>query len=279
MKSAGSPTRGSDGGPIGRSRSLDERGLRRVRLVGGGLNEPPPQAQAHFDKGLSEPAGDHWPFERAQLRLDYGGWLRRQRRINDAKPVLAAALETFRHLGAAPWTRRAEAELRACGVAESAPPAVPETRHRRAPPTPRPHRTGAAALILGVAAERWRGGWGGAAGGPRPNRFLAGRSGMALPRGLVRVTVSVPWYRGVSAGNAARKVGPRWPSTWIWYRTGSSPIAPWWNPPGEPASSESGDRGALRRGRLTAAAVRGRAVRPRTGRWRRAWCRSGGCGC
>jgi DNA-binding CsgD family transcriptional regulator len=58
---------------------------------------------------------------RAQLRLDYGEWLRRQRRINDAKPVLAAALETFRHLGAAPWTRCAEAELRACGVAESAP--------------------------------------------------------------------------------------------------------------------------------------------------------------
>jgi DNA-binding CsgD family transcriptional regulator len=58
----------------------------------------------------------HWPFEQAQLRLDYGEWLRRQRRINDAKPVLAAALETFARLGAAPWQRRAEAELRACGV-------------------------------------------------------------------------------------------------------------------------------------------------------------------
>jgi DNA-binding CsgD family transcriptional regulator len=89
-----------------------------------GLLAEPRQAQAHFDQGLSEPAGDQWPFERAQLRLDYGEWLRRQRRINDAKPVLAAALETFRHLGAAPWTRRAEAELRACGVAESAPPAA-----------------------------------------------------------------------------------------------------------------------------------------------------------
>jgi len=48
--------------------------------------------------------------------LDYGEWLRRQRRINDAKPVLGAALETFRRLGARPWTRRAEAELHACGV-------------------------------------------------------------------------------------------------------------------------------------------------------------------
>jgi DNA-binding CsgD family transcriptional regulator len=51
--------------------------------------------------------------------------LRRQRRINDAKPVLAAALETLRRLGAAPWTRRAESELRACGVAAQIPPAVP----------------------------------------------------------------------------------------------------------------------------------------------------------
>ncbi len=89
-----------------------------------GLLAEPAEAEAYFDKGLSDPAGDHWPFERAQLRLDYGEWLRRQRRINDAKPVLAAALETFRHLGAAPWTRRAEAELRACGVAESAPSAA-----------------------------------------------------------------------------------------------------------------------------------------------------------
>src|SRR5262249_53071504 len=58
----------------------------------------PAQAEAYFDKGLSDPAGDRWPFERAQLRLDYGEWLRRQRRINDAKPVLAAALEAFRRL-------------------------------------------------------------------------------------------------------------------------------------------------------------------------------------
>ena len=39
--------------------------------------------------------------------------------------MLAAALETFRRLGAAPWTRRAESELRACGVAAQAPPTAP----------------------------------------------------------------------------------------------------------------------------------------------------------
>ena len=60
------------------------------------------------------------PHRRAQAQLDYGEWLRRQRRINDAKPVLTAALETFRRLGAAPWSRRAEAELRACGVTAAA---------------------------------------------------------------------------------------------------------------------------------------------------------------
>ena len=97
-----------------------------------GLVAEPADAESHVTKALSDPAGDAWPFERAQLQLDYGEWLRRQRRINDAKPVLAAALETFRRLGDAPWTRRAEAELRACGVTAAAAPAAPGAR--------RPHR-------------------------------------------------------------------------------------------------------------------------------------------
>ena len=82
-------------------------------------------AEADAGKALADPAGDTWPFERAQLQLDYGEWLRRQRRINDAKPVLAAALETLRSLGATPWIRRAEAELRACGVTAQAPTTAP----------------------------------------------------------------------------------------------------------------------------------------------------------
>ena len=81
-----------------------------------GLLAEPDGVEAHFAASLADPAGDTWPFERAQLRLDYGEWLRRQRRINDAKPILATALETFRQLGAAPWIRRAASELRACGV-------------------------------------------------------------------------------------------------------------------------------------------------------------------
>ena len=82
-----------------------------------GILAGPDRAGAHFEKALADPAGDQWPFERAQLRLDYAEWLRRRRRINDAKPVLRQALGTFRRLAAQPWAQRAEAELRACGVA------------------------------------------------------------------------------------------------------------------------------------------------------------------
>jgi DNA-binding CsgD family transcriptional regulator len=117
------------------ARALLERALARIDPAPGprleqlaararGLVAEPPDAAAHFAAPLADAAGDTWPFERAQLQLDYGEWLRRQRRINDAKPVLGAALETFRRLGAAPWTARAEAELRACGVAAQAPSAA-----------------------------------------------------------------------------------------------------------------------------------------------------------
>jgi DNA-binding CsgD family transcriptional regulator len=109
------------------ARTLLERALARVDPAPGsrleqlaararGLLAEPADAAAYFAAPLADSAGITWPFERAQLQLDYGEWLRRRRRINDAKPLLGDALETFRHLGAAPWTRRTEAELRACGV-------------------------------------------------------------------------------------------------------------------------------------------------------------------
>ena len=86
----------------------------------------PDAAKAHFGTALADPAGDQWPFERAQLRLDYAEWLRRSRRINDAKPVLAQALGTFRQLRARSWAQRTEAELRACGVAVGDAPGEPD---------------------------------------------------------------------------------------------------------------------------------------------------------
>jgi len=91
-----------------------------------GILAGPGGAEADFTKALSHPAGDQWPFERAQLRLDYAEWLRRQRRINDAKPVLTEALGTFRRLRARSWAQRAEAELRACGVAVADRPGEPD---------------------------------------------------------------------------------------------------------------------------------------------------------
>jgi DNA-binding CsgD family transcriptional regulator len=82
-----------------------------------GVLAAPAGAEAHFGGALRDPAGDQWPFERAQLRLDYAEWLRRRRRINQAKPELARALETFRRLGARSQVQRTEAELRASGIA------------------------------------------------------------------------------------------------------------------------------------------------------------------
>jgi DNA-binding CsgD family transcriptional regulator len=117
------------------TKTLLERALGRLSATPGarlgqlaararGLLAEPACAEAHFAVALADPAGDNWPFERAQLQLNYGEWLRRQRRINDAKPVLAAALETFRRLSCAPWSHRTEAELRACGVSVQAVPPV-----------------------------------------------------------------------------------------------------------------------------------------------------------
>jgi DNA-binding CsgD family transcriptional regulator len=73
-------------------------------------------AEPHFRRAATDPAGTRWPFERAQAELEYAQWLRRRRRGTDARPLLLAALETFRRLGARGWTALAHAELRASGV-------------------------------------------------------------------------------------------------------------------------------------------------------------------
>jgi DNA-binding CsgD family transcriptional regulator len=91
----------------------------RVRLLaerGRALLTGPEHAERHYRAALADEAGEHWPFERAQTRLDYGEWLRRQRRIAEARPLLTGALDTFRRLGARPWIERAQAELRAAGI-------------------------------------------------------------------------------------------------------------------------------------------------------------------
>ena len=103
-------------------RALDRLGdamsprLAQLTARARGLLAEPAEAVAHFEQALADPAGNRWPFERAQLQLDHGELLRRQRRISDARPYLAAAVETFQRLEARSWARRAETELRACGV-------------------------------------------------------------------------------------------------------------------------------------------------------------------
>jgi DNA-binding CsgD family transcriptional regulator len=114
-----------DGTPSARLEQL----IARAR----GILAGPDGAEAHFDEALGDPAGDQWPFERAQLRLDYAEWLRRRRRINDAKPVLTQALGTFRRLGARSWAQRAQAELRACGVTVAGAAAEPDALRELTP--------------------------------------------------------------------------------------------------------------------------------------------------
>lgn len=56
-----------------------------------------------------------WPLYRARLLLNYGRWLRRQRRAADSRGPLRSAREAFDALGASAFAEQARAELRAAG--------------------------------------------------------------------------------------------------------------------------------------------------------------------
>ncbi|MFJ2771064.1 AAA family ATPase [Streptomyces sp. NPDC087300] len=73
-------------------------------------------AESHFRAALADPVLVHWPFEYAQVLLDLAEWLRRRRRIAEARGPLAEALEIFQRLGAHPWAERARTEARAAGL-------------------------------------------------------------------------------------------------------------------------------------------------------------------
>jgi DNA-binding CsgD family transcriptional regulator/tetratricopeptide (TPR) repeat protein len=111
---------------LGRIEGVMSPRLGQLAARSRGLLAGPAEAAALFEKALSDPAGNRWPFERAQLQLDHGEVLRRQRRISDARPFLAAAVETFQGLKARSWARRAEAELRACGIGSPDMPTGPD---------------------------------------------------------------------------------------------------------------------------------------------------------
>lgn len=81
----------------------------------------PEGAEKFFQQALG-PDSQAWPFRRARTLLAYGEWLRRQRRVMDARAPLRTARDIFDALGASPWSDRARRELRAAG----------ETSHPRA---------------------------------------------------------------------------------------------------------------------------------------------------
>ncbi|MGW3943786.1 LuxR C-terminal-related transcriptional regulator, partial [Streptomyces phaeochromogenes] len=102
--------------------------LRALTSRARGLLADPEDAEPHFRAALADPVLEHWPFERAQTLLDFAEWLRRRRRIAEARGPLTEALEIFRRLGAHPWIERARAESRAAGlgVTDTAPDALAE---------------------------------------------------------------------------------------------------------------------------------------------------------
>lgn len=80
---------------------------------------PQDQATELFEEALAIPGIERWPFAVARVRLAYGRHLRHAHCAKAARFHLVAALDAFRHLGAAPWAGRVAAELRANGQVTS----------------------------------------------------------------------------------------------------------------------------------------------------------------
>jgi DNA-binding CsgD family transcriptional regulator len=82
-------------------------------------------ARSHFDVRFEQALALHeqrpMPFERARTLLAYGSRLHRARRRVEARDRLRQAKAIFDELGAAPWSARAEAELRAAGAVRRRP--------------------------------------------------------------------------------------------------------------------------------------------------------------
>jgi DNA-binding CsgD family transcriptional regulator len=75
-------------------------------------------AGAHYERAAELHKEDGgFPFEAARTDLILGEWLRRARRVNEAKTRLRAAGAVFERLGAEPWAERVRRELRAAGDA------------------------------------------------------------------------------------------------------------------------------------------------------------------
>ena len=95
--------------------------LALVAAASEAIAAPGDEALGLFAEALAIPNADRFPFDLARVQLCYGERLRRARARSEARVQLAAALETFEHLGARPWADRAAGELRATGPARPRP--------------------------------------------------------------------------------------------------------------------------------------------------------------
>jgi DNA-binding CsgD family transcriptional regulator len=84
------------------------------------MTVPADRAGPLFESVLAIPGVERWPFDLGRVELAYGELLRRERDTDGADRHLAAAHDTFRRLGATPWTVRAARALRATGQASGA---------------------------------------------------------------------------------------------------------------------------------------------------------------
>ena len=88
--------------------------VRMILAYSKALLATPDRAETFFQDALGTDV-QTWPFRRGRCLLAYGEWLRRQRRVMDARGPLRTARDVFDALGAAPWGERARRELRAAG--------------------------------------------------------------------------------------------------------------------------------------------------------------------
>lgn len=109
-------------------RRLGDGGSVRLRALVARAQAALASSPEQFFRAATGAGTAQWPFERARALMEFAEWLRRQRRIAEAREPLAEALDAFRLLGAQPWVQRAEAELRAAGgpVAAASPAALAE---------------------------------------------------------------------------------------------------------------------------------------------------------
>ena len=94
------------------------------------LLSPDDKAEELYQAALSADLSD-WPCYRGRLLLNYGRWLRHQRRVADSRAPLRAAWENFDALAFGRLAEAARQELRASG--ETSMPRTPDARDHLTP--------------------------------------------------------------------------------------------------------------------------------------------------